>query len=580
MVSGWQEAAAQHAEEVSARLRQLLTSGLGLLRTELGVELGLQPQLYPSWVFLAVPAFLALLLLLLLLHCASSSRGSPTRRAATAEDTEPALHITKAAPLTTKPGRLEEAKKKSKKKAADKAKPNGRPVELAEEEVIVPVKKESPKQPLDADKKNEKVKKNKKKPKADLKQTQQSPNQDKKEAEEGNWETKISNKEKRQQRKRDKGPDEISENTTVTESFTMVSSQSTNLRKSKGPSEVSAVNGGGWNEKPTKIIPSHVIEEKWVPPATTASKKKAEPCTWNQDAVDSNGKDWSAPWSERSIFPGIAPWTTVEARIASSEQRPPPFSTIGLNNSVSASVGDPVAQPSASDSQWEATPTEPNIDDEWSGLNGPSSGDPSSDWNAPAEEWGNYGEEEPVTPPQIEETEQEVPKVSDDEKEKDENTGQTSASSKTKKKKKKKKKQGDESGSPTQETEGTREALDDYKEDSTPSPPSLIIPSIIGKSNELKEVIKSAAIPNTPQKCEPSVKTLKEKHVNTVLTESSISTAHNISEKSPPVVQQPQEASTVATKQNIVPPPLQAKSDESWESPKQVKKKKKARRET
>lgn len=122
MVSGWQEAAAQHAEEVSARLRQLLTSGLGLLRTELGVELGLQPQLYPSWVFLAVPAFLALLLLLLLLHCASSSRGSPTRRAATAEDTEPAHHLTKAAPLTTKTGRLEEAKKKSKKKVADKAK--------------------------------------------------------------------------------------------------------------------------------------------------------------------------------------------------------------------------------------------------------------------------------------------------------------------------------------------------------------------------------------------------------------------------------------------------------------------------
>lgn len=561
MVSGWQEAAAQHAEEVSARLRQLLTSGLGLLRTELGVELGLQPQLYPSWVFLAVPAFLALLLLLLLLHCASS-RGSPTRRAATAEDTEPAIHLTKAAPpLPSKTGRLEETKKKSKKKAADKAKPNGRPVELAEEEVIVPVKKESPKQPLDADKKNEKVKKNKKKPKADIKQTQQSPNQDKKEAEEGNWETKISNKEKRQQRKRDKGTDsDITENT-VTESFTMVSSQPTNLRKSKGPTEVSAVNGGGWNEKPTKIIPSQVVEDKWVSPATTAGKKKAEPCTWNQDAVDTNGKDWSAPWSERSIFPGIAPWTTVEARISSSESRPPPFSTIGLNNSVSASVGDPVAQPSASDSQWEATPTEPNIDDEWSGLNGPSSADPSSDWNAPAEEWGNYGEEEPVLPPQIEETEQEVPKVSDDEKEKEENAAQTSASSKTKKKKKKKKKQGDESGSPTQETEGTREALDDYKEDSTPSPPPVIIPSIIGKSHEPRE-------------------TLKEKHVHTVLTESSISTAHNVSEKSPSLAQQPQEASTAATKQNIVPPPSQAKSEESWESPKQVKKKKKARRET
>ncbi|KAM5158186.1 protein LYRIC [Mantella aurantiaca] len=519
MVSGWQEAAAQHAEEVSARLRQLLTSGLGLLRTELGVELGLQPQLYPSWVFLAVPAFLALLLLLLLLHCASA-RGSPTRKAGT---------------------------------------PNGRPVELAEEEVIVPVKKESPKQQLDADKKNEKVKKNKKKPKADVKQTQQSPTQEKKESEEGNWETKISNKEKRQQRKRDKGTDsDIPENTPVTESFTLVSSQPANIRKSKGPSEVSAVNGGGWHEKPTKVFSSQVLEEKWAPPATTVSRKKAEPCTWNQDSVDTNGKDWSAPWSERSIFPGIAPWTPVEARIASSEQRPPSFSTIGLNNAVSASVSDPVSQSNAS--EWEATPNDP-IDDEWSGLNGMSSGDPSSDWNAPAEEWGNFGEEEPVPPPQIEEAEQEISKVSDDDKEKEDTTAQTSASSKTKKKKKKKKKQGDESGSPSQETEGTREALDDYKEDSTPSPPPVIIPSIIGKSNELKE-------------------TLKETRVHTAFTESSVSTKHNISEKSPPPVQKPQEANTAATKQNLVPPPSQAKSEESWESPKQVKKKKKARRET
>ncbi|XP_018411667.1 PREDICTED: protein LYRIC [Nanorana parkeri] len=561
MVSGWQEAAAQHAEEVSARLRQLLTSGLGLLRTELGVELGLQPQLYPSWVFLAVPAFLALLLLLLLLHCASA-RGSPTKRAGTEEEREPAAHLIKAADVPIKTGRAEEPKKKNKKKQPEKAKPNGRPVELAEEEVIAPVKKESPKQPLDADKKNEKVKKNKKKAKADGKQTQ-SPSQDKKEAEEGNWETKISNKEKRQQRKRDKGTDSeiYPETTTVTESFTMVSFQPTNIRKSKGPSEVSAVNGGGWNEKPTKVIASQIVEEKWAPPAATAGKKKAEPCTWSQDAVNTNGKDWSAPWSERSIFPGMAPWKPVETRISSSEQRPPPFSTIGLNNSVSASVSDPVPQTSASDSQWEASPNEPSVDDEWSGPNGMSSADASSDWNAPAEEWGNYGEEEPVPDPQIEEAEQEVPKVSDDDKEKEETTTQTSASSKTKKKKKKKKKQGDESGSPTQETEGTMEALDDYKEDTTPSPPPVIISSIIGKSNELKE-------------------TLKETRVQTVLTESSVSAMHNISEKSPSLVQQTQEASTAATKQNIVPPPSQAKSEENWESPKQVKKKKKARRET
>lgn len=122
MVSGWQEAAAQHAEEVSARLRQLLTTGLGLLRTELGVELGLEPQLYPSWVFLAVPAFLGLLLLLLLLHCASAARSSPPRKAVTQEEREPAVLLSKAASVPGKTAKVDEAKKKSKKKPADKAK--------------------------------------------------------------------------------------------------------------------------------------------------------------------------------------------------------------------------------------------------------------------------------------------------------------------------------------------------------------------------------------------------------------------------------------------------------------------------
>ncbi|XP_075069945.1 protein LYRIC isoform X2 [Mixophyes fleayi] len=560
MSSGWQEAAAQQAEEVSARLRQLLTTGLGLLRTELGLELGLQPQKYPSWVFLAVPIFLVVLFLLLLV-CAAG-RGSPSKKRVTQTEREPS-DVQNRAPVPIKIVKVEEVKKKSKKKPPEKAKPNGRPAKLSEEEVITTVKKDSPKQPLDAEKKNEKMKKNKKKPKSDIKQTQQSPNQDKKEAEEGNWETKISNKEKRQQRKRDKGADSdvILPETTMSlgETFTLASSHSANIRKSKGPSEVSAMNGSGWNEKPAKVISSQLVEDKWVPPPASAGKKKAEPCTWNQGAGDTNGKVWSAPWSERSIFPGIAPWSTVEARMNSSEQRPPTFSTISptfSTNAVSAVTSDPVPQPSASDNQWEAAATEPSLDDEWSGLS-----ELGSDWNAPAEEWGNYGEEEPESAPQTEEPEQEVSKVSDDEKERDESAAQSSVGSKTKKKKKKKKKQGEESGSPVQEGEGIRDTVDDYKEDFTPAPAPPVIHTVFGKSNESKE-----AVQETP--------------LHTVFIESSVSVMHNISEKSPSQVQQPKEASTSVTKQNNVPPPLQAKSEESWESPKQVKKKKKARRET
>ncbi|KAM4705775.1 protein LYRIC [Rhinophrynus dorsalis] len=563
MASSWQEAAVQQAEEVSARLRQLLTTGLGLLRTEYGLDLGLQPQHYPSWVFLAVPIALGLVLLLLI--CAAG-RGSASKKRPK-EEPEPVVIQTKAS-VVTKSVKSEDPKKKNnKKKPTEKAKPNGRPVELAEEQVVIPTVKKTLKQPpSDAEKKNEKAKKNKKKPKPDAKQTQLS-SQDKKEAEEGNWETKISNREKRQQRKRDKGTDsELTipgVETTVsvtTEQIIPVPSHAGGFRKNKGSSEIPSVNGSGWNEKPTKLASAQLGEEKWVSTASTG-KKKAESCTWNQDTSDTNGKDWSAPWSERPIFPSISAWSAVDGRMNAPEQRQSSFSTIGLNSSVPASVTEPVSQPNAPENQWDKAPIEPPVDDEWSGLNGLSSTDPSSDWNAPAEEWGNWGEEEPVPAPQPEEPEQEPPKVSDDEKE--ETAVQGSVVSKTKKKKKKKKKQ-EESGSPTQDAENAeRETVDEFREDITPAPPQpdRVVPAVVVKTSDPKE----------PE---------EETRQHTVFTEPSVSVIQSISEKSPPQVQQPQETSTSITKQNSVPPSSQAKSEESWESPKQVKKKKKARRET
>ncbi|XP_075438785.1 protein LYRIC [Ascaphus truei] len=559
MASTWQDAAAQQAEVMSVRLQQLLTTGLGLLRTELGVDLGLQPQRYPPWVFLAVPASLGLLLLLLLLCVAG--RGSGKKRAK--EEREP-----EAAPAPAKSVKTEEPKKKSKKKPVEKGKPNGRPVELSEEDVIPTVLKDNLKQPLDVEKKNEKTKKNKKKLKSDAKHSLSSK-QDKKEAEDGNWETKISNREKRQQRKRDKGTDSDYNITgvettapVVGEQFTSVSSYSTSFRKTKGSSEFSAVNGSGWNEKPAKLLSSQLGEEKWATTTSaSAGKKKAESCTWNPDAGNATGKEWSAPWSERPIFPSISAWSAVDGRMNAAEQRPS-FSTIGLNNAVSASVSDPVSQPNAPDNQWNETPNEPEMDDEWSGLNGSSSAEVCSDWNAPAEEWGNWGEEEPAPVPQPEEPEQEA-QVSDDDKEKEESAAQGSASSKTKKKKRKKKKQGEESGSPTQETENIdKDAGDEFQDGSTqaPPPPDTVIPIVVAKTEpkETEEEIRQQA----------------------VFTEPPVSVIPSLSEKAPSHVQQTQETSTSITKQNSVPPASQAKSEESWESPKQVKKKKKARRET
>ncbi|XP_053571207.1 protein LYRIC [Bombina bombina] len=481
MASEWQEAAVEQAEEISARLKQLLITGLGLVHTELGLDLGLQPQLYPSWVFLAVPASLGLLLLLLL---CTAGRGKKQVRV----ERETAVVETKS-PAPSKSIKVEDSKKKNKKKLPEKAKPNGRPVELADEEIIPVVKNENQKQPLDTDKKNEKAKKNKKKPKVETKPT--LPNKDKKEVEEGNWETKISNKEKRQQRKRDKGEPDINSpfveptNSFISERIISIPSNSSGPRKPKvsSSSEISAVNGSGWNEKSSKLLSSQLGEEKWVP----VGKKKSEP--WNRDAGDTNGKDWSAPWSERPIFPNIATWSSVDGGISATEPGPTSFSTIGLNSTLSAAVSETVSKPNASDSQWEATPTEPCVDDVWSGSNGIASADLGSDWNAPAEEWGNWGEEEPEPAPQPDEPEDEVQKVSDDEKEKEEVSAQ-GATSKNKKKKKKKKKQNEESDSAVQDTEiMDKEPRIEFKDVPQARPqPVRIISALAEKPSEPKEV--------------------------------------------------------------------------------------------
>lgn len=47
-----QDAASQQVKLVADRVNELLSSGLGLLHSELGVDLGLKPELIPPWVIL------------------------------------------------------------------------------------------------------------------------------------------------------------------------------------------------------------------------------------------------------------------------------------------------------------------------------------------------------------------------------------------------------------------------------------------------------------------------------------------------------------------------------------------------
>ncbi|XP_062044182.1 protein LYRIC isoform X6 [Lepus europaeus] len=544
----WQDELAQQAEEGSARLREMLSAVLGFLRTELGLDLGLEPKRYPGWVILVGTGALGLLLLFLLGYgWAAACAGARKKRRSPPRKREEVAASPASAPddlALLKNLKGEEQKKKNRKKLPEKPKPNGRTVEVAEDEVVRTPRSVTAKQPPETDKKNEKSKKNKKKSKSDAKAVQNSSRHDGKEVDEGAWETKISHREKRQQRKRDKVlTDSGSLDSTIpgieniitvpTEQLTTASFpvgskknkgdshlnvQVSNFKSGKGDStlQVSSglnenltVNGGGWNEKSIKLSSQiSAGEEKWnsISP-TTAGKRKTEPSAWSQDTgdVNANGKDWGRNWSDRSIF---------------------------------------------------------------SGIDGLSSADPSSDWNAPAEEWGNWVDEERASLLKSQESIPDDQKISDDDKEKGEGA---LPSGKSKKKKKKKKKQG-EDNSHAQDTEELekeiREELPVNTSKSRPKQEKVFSSKTVSTSDPTEVLVKNSQ----------PIKTLPP----AVSTEPSVSLSKNDSDKSSsqvPLMLSETDKSKSNMKQNSVPP-SQIKSETNWESPKQIKKKKKARRET
>ncbi|XP_054972741.1 protein LYRIC isoform X12 [Pan paniscus] len=496
----WQDELAQQAEEGSARLREMLSVGLGFLRTELGLDLGLEPKRYPGWVILVGTGALGLLLLFLLGYgWAAACAGARKKRRNPPRKREEAAAVPAAAPddlALLKNLRSEEQKKKNRKKLSEKPKPNGRTVEVAEGEAVRTPQSVTAKQPPEIDKKNEKSKKNKKKSKSDAKAVQNSSRHDGKEV------------------------DEVS----------------------SGLNENLTVNGGGWNEKSVKLSSQiSAGEEKWnsVSPAS-AGKRKTEPSAWSQDTGDANtnGKDWGRSWSDRSIFSGIG------------------------------STAEPVSQSTTSDYQWDVSRNQPYIDDEWSGLNGLSSADPNSDWNAPAEEWGNWVDEERASLLKSQEPIPDDQKVSDDDKEKGEGALPTG---KSKKKKKKKKKQGEDNSTAQDTEELEKEIREELPMNTSKTRPKQ------EKAFSLKTISTSDPAEVLVKNSQP-IKTLPP----ATSTEPSVILSKSDSDKSssqvPPILQETDKSKS-NTKQNSVPP-SQTKSETSWESPKQIKKKKKARRET
>ncbi|XP_060948456.1 metadherin a isoform X2 [Limanda limanda] len=451
--------ALEKAEMLSGRVKELLSAGQGYVRAQLGVDLGLKPELYPTWVVLSTAAA-GLLLLLALSWAAVCGRGHPgKKRGAPGTQAEPEPVKADVA-VAAKP---EEPRKRNKKKPGERApqaavtscrvtktQSNGQPVTVAQEEVKVTavVSKQAPK--AKAGKVVEvqapvQVKKNKKKLKTDVKPVQIVSKKDSKEPEDGAWETKVSAREKKQQRRKDKGPEDSgsSGGVEVPKSHVTTAAAPTNSKKHRGnheslPPRTSgkvdtasaagkassswreepSVNGVGWTDSSLKIQGQMGAMDgaKWRNvPSAPHYRGPAEHQRWTQEAQA---------------------WSGIDGRIK-TELNPVSFPMRGLNTS------DPISN--SMEMQWASNPP---VDDEWSGYNGQAAADSASDWNAPAEHWGNYEEPPVLVKAAAPLKEQPAPnKVSEDDKDAEDSSG---GAAKSKKKRNKKKKAEEEAASEAQ----------------------------------------------------------------------------------------------------------------------------------
>uniref|UniRef100_A0A7N8XA14 Metadherin a n=1 Tax=Mastacembelus armatus TaxID=205130 RepID=A0A7N8XA14_9TELE len=269
--------ALEKAELLSSRLKEIVSAGQGYVRAQFGVDLGLKPELYPTWVILSTAA-VALLLLLRLSWAAVS-----------------VFYI-------------------------------NIPFISACQKVQTPAQ----------------VKKNKKKTKTDVKPVQHVSSTDGKEPDDGAWETKVSNQRKRQQRRKDKGPDDSGSPGGVeapkSPVATPVATAPTNTKKNRGTHGI------------------YVARINYCcnsVPLVTSS--------WREETSVSGG------------------WTDISLK---------------LPGQISAMEG----------TKWSTISTAPHYrapdkvsdtSDRELGHSGGLGVEPLSDWNAPTEHWGNY-EDPPV----------------------------------------------------------------------------------------------------------------------------------------------------------------------------------------
>ncbi|XP_035622499.1 protein LYRIC-like isoform X2 [Oncorhynchus keta] len=532
MAENWQDATCQQVKLIAGRLNELLSTGLDLLHSELGVNFGVKPEIPPWLIFLAA----CIGLVLMVAMWASACRGLFKKRPTIVE--VETVESTKPAPI--KVAKTEEPKKTKRKTTEKKSQPNGSVVAELQEDVRVTennlpvVPHHSPQ--IKTEKASE-VKKTKKKQKQAVKEAKTASSHGK-ESEEvsGTWETKISNKEKREQRRKDKSSGDGSGSPGGVDPL-----PSTPPTESTKASPKAAAPGSVSEKKEKKKKKGESSKTKAEKADAVAVVRPQAISSEEALVVTEERPDLAVTAQEApalTIFPDEGHWTTPESNQDTA--------VWGQGTEGGCTVID-VGITSEPQLLCPSQP-KPQVEDEWSGLNGDGSAaaaDGCSDWNAPAEEWENYGElPAPVeaVPPALEEPLPETAKVSE-EREKAETTAD--GTGKLKKKKKKKKKQAEDAVVTVQESED---------------------PS--------KKVVTEAKVKKQPIQ-EPAAPTVQA--VNAAAVKARVEQPVVVQNTAPIAQVPPQPAETKPTaKQNSLPAPTHKESQPS----KPVMKKKRARRET
>lgn len=116
MAGDFQDFTLEKVEQLSGRLREVLSGGQAYILARFGVDMGLEPDVYSTWIVLSATA---IVLLLLLAVSWAAVRGSPLLGKTPTSRVDPRSCVPDKAGLA-KPVQVEEPKKRNKKKTMEK----------------------------------------------------------------------------------------------------------------------------------------------------------------------------------------------------------------------------------------------------------------------------------------------------------------------------------------------------------------------------------------------------------------------------------------------------------------------------